>query len=167
MTTGKTIALTIWAFVSKVMSLLFNMLSRFVNQDLKRGSNRVSEETYLCLIVEEKSNFRYRILGIPNTFPCPCYTHIHRGPSFYKYRKVKNHSFNSYSLNIFYYYYLCALSCPALYNPVDCNLPVSFFHGIFQARILEWVATFYCRGLSQPKDHTCISWISRVSCIGR
>ena len=29
-TTGKTIALTIWAFVSKVMSLLFNTLSRFV-----------------------------------------------------------------------------------------------------------------------------------------
>ena len=28
-TTGKTIALTIWAFVSKVVSLLFNMLSRF------------------------------------------------------------------------------------------------------------------------------------------
>ena len=30
MTTGKTIALTIWPFVSKVMSLLFNTLSRFV-----------------------------------------------------------------------------------------------------------------------------------------
>ena len=29
-TMGKTIALTIWSFVSKVMSLLFNMLSRFV-----------------------------------------------------------------------------------------------------------------------------------------
>ena len=30
-TTGKTIALTRWTFVSKVMSLFFNMLSRFVN----------------------------------------------------------------------------------------------------------------------------------------
>ena len=30
MTNGKNIALTIWAFVSKVMCLLFNMLSRFV-----------------------------------------------------------------------------------------------------------------------------------------
>ena len=30
MTTGKTIALTIWTYVGKVMSLLFNMLSRFV-----------------------------------------------------------------------------------------------------------------------------------------
>ena len=30
MTTGKTIALTIWAFVNEVMSLLFNTVSRFV-----------------------------------------------------------------------------------------------------------------------------------------
>ena len=30
MTTGKTIALIIWTFVGKVMSLLFNMLSRFI-----------------------------------------------------------------------------------------------------------------------------------------
>ena len=30
MTTGKTIALTRWTFVGKVMSLLFNFLSRFV-----------------------------------------------------------------------------------------------------------------------------------------
>ena len=37
MTTGKTIALTIWAFVGKVMSLLFNMLSRFVIAFLPRS----------------------------------------------------------------------------------------------------------------------------------
>ena len=36
-TTGKTIALTIWIFVSKVMSLLFNMLSRFVIAFLSRN----------------------------------------------------------------------------------------------------------------------------------
>jgi len=30
MTTGKTIALTIWTFVGKMISLIFNMLSRFV-----------------------------------------------------------------------------------------------------------------------------------------
>ena len=34
MTTGKTIALTRWAFVGKVMSLLFNMLSRLVMTSL-------------------------------------------------------------------------------------------------------------------------------------
>ena len=37
MTTGKTIALTIQSFVSKVMSLLFNMLSRFVIAFLPRS----------------------------------------------------------------------------------------------------------------------------------
>ena len=37
MTTGKTIALTMWAFVSKVMPLLFNMLSRFVIAFLPRS----------------------------------------------------------------------------------------------------------------------------------
>ena len=37
MTTGKTIALTRWTFVYKVMSLLFNMLSRFVTAFLPRS----------------------------------------------------------------------------------------------------------------------------------
>ena len=37
MTTGKTIALTRWTFVSKVMSLLFNTLSRFVIAFLPRS----------------------------------------------------------------------------------------------------------------------------------
>ena len=36
-TTGKTIALTVWTFVGKVMSLLFNMLSRFVIVFLPRS----------------------------------------------------------------------------------------------------------------------------------
>ena len=37
MTTGKTTALTRWTFVSKVMSLLFNMLSRLVTAFLQRS----------------------------------------------------------------------------------------------------------------------------------
>ena len=37
MTTGKTIALTRWTFISKVMSLLFNMLSRLVIAFLPRS----------------------------------------------------------------------------------------------------------------------------------
>ena len=30
-------------------------------------------------------------------------------------------------------------SCPTLSDPMDCSLPVSSIHGIFQARVLEWV----------------------------
>ena len=38
-TTGKTIALTRWTFVSKMMSLLFNMLSRFLIAFLTKSNN--------------------------------------------------------------------------------------------------------------------------------
>jgi len=31
-------------------------------------------------------------------------------------------------------------SCPALSDPMDCSLPGSSIHGIFQARVLEWGA---------------------------
>ena len=33
-----------------------------------------------------------------------------------------------------------AQSCPTLRDPMDCSLPVSSVHGIFQARVLEWGA---------------------------
>ena len=33
-----------------------------------------------------------------------------------------------------------AQSCPTLSDPMDCNLPGSSVHGIFQARVLEWGA---------------------------
>ena len=33
-----------------------------------------------------------------------------------------------------------AQSCLTLCDPMDCSLPGSSIHGIFQARILEWVA---------------------------
>ena len=39
MTTGKTIVLTIWTFVSKVMFLLFNMLSRLVIDFVPRSKH--------------------------------------------------------------------------------------------------------------------------------
>ena len=41
MTTGKTIALTRWTFVGKVMSLLFNMLSRLVIAFLPRSKHHL------------------------------------------------------------------------------------------------------------------------------
>ena len=33
-----------------------------------------------------------------------------------------------------------AQSCPTFSDPMDCSLPGSSIHGIFQARALEWVA---------------------------
>ena len=43
--------------------------------------------------------------------------------------------------------------CLALSNPVDCSLPGSFIHGIFQARVLEWIAIAFsdlCLFLEDP-----------------
>ena len=37
--------------------------------------------------------------------------------------------------------------CPTLCNPVDYSLPGSSVHGILQARILEWVAISFSRGI--------------------
>ena len=35
--------------------------------------------------------------------------------------------------------------CPTLSDPMDCSLPDSSFHGIFQARVLEWGAIAFSR----------------------
>ena len=48
------------------------------------------------------------------------------------------------------------LSCVRLCNPVDRSPPGSA-HGTFLASTLEWVATSYPRGSSQPRDRTRVS----------
>ena len=53
--------------------------------------------------------------------------------------------------------------CPTLWDLMDCGLPGTSVCGIFQARILEWVALSSSRGSSQPRDWTHVSW---VFCIG-
>ena len=40
-----------------------------------------------------------------------------------------------------------AQSCLTLSNPMDCSLPGSSVHGIFQARVLEWVAIIFSEQL--------------------
>ena len=54
-------------------------------------------------------------------------------------------------------------SCPTLCDPIDGSPPGSSVPGIFQARILEWVAISYSRGSSQPRDRTHVSCISCIS----
>ena len=45
-------------------------------------------------------------------------------------------------------------SCLTLWESVDYSVPASSIHGIFQARILEWVAISFSRGSSWPRDQT-------------
>ena len=86
--TGKTIALTRQTFVGKVMSSLFNMLSRLVTDFLPRSYESESE---------------------------------------------------------------VAQSCLTLCDSMDCSLPDSSVHGIFQAIVLEWIAISFSRGSSRPR----------------
>ena len=43
-------------------------------------------------------------------------------------------------------------SCLTLWDPMVCSLPASSVHGIFQVRVLEWVAISLSRGSSQLRD---------------
>ena len=45
---------------------------------------------------------------------------------------------------------LVAQSCLTLCDPMDCSPPGSSVHGIFQARILKWIAIPFSKGSSQP-----------------
>ena len=49
--------------------------------------------------------------------------------------------------------------CPTFHDPMDCSLPGNSIHGIFKARVLEWVAISFSRGSSWPRDQTQVSHI--------
>ena len=53
-----------------------------------------------------------------------------------------------------------AQSYPTLCNPMDYSLPGFSVHGIFQARVLEWVAISFSRGSSWPRYRTQVSCIA-------
>ena len=60
---------------------------------------------------------------------------------------------------------MCAKShqlCWTLCDPMDCSPTGSSVHGIFQARILEWVTMTSSRRSPWHRDPPCISYISRI-----
>ena len=52
-----------------------------------------------------------------------------------------------------------AQSCPILSNPMDCSLPGSSIHGIFQARVLEWGAIAFSARMSGSR------WLTTPLCL--
>ena len=46
--------------------------------------------------------------------------------------------------------------CPTLSNPMDCSLPGSSIHGIFQARALEWVAIAFSLGTTEKLEQVSV-----------
>ena len=53
-----------------------------------------------------------------------------------------------------------AQSCPTLGNPMDCSIPGSSIHGIFQARVLEWVAIAFSIFIFYPMLTGCLKQLS-------
>ena len=62
-----------------------------------------------------------------------------------------------------------AQSCPTLHNPMDCSPPGSSIHGIFQTRVLEWVAIAFLgyynsmRGLRSVAQ-SCLTLCDPMNC---
>ena len=74
----------------------------------------------------------------------------------------------SLGTQLYVYIYIChiqysemkSLSHAQLCGPVDGSPSGSSTHGIFQARVLEWVAISFSRGSSQPRDRI---WVSSIA----
>ena len=51
---------------------------------------------------------------------------------------------------------ICSVAklCLTLCDPMDCSLPGSTDHRIFQAKVLKWAAISFSRGSSRPRDRT-------------
>ena len=59
-----------------------------------------------------------------------------------------------------------AQSCPTLSDPMDCSLPGSSVHGIFQARVLEWGAIAFSKSATlAPNKRTRLSFEALKSVI--
>ena len=58
---------------------------------------------------------------------------------------------------------MCAHSCPTLCNPMDCSLPGSSVHEIFQERVLEWVAISFSNSILKSRDITLPTKVCIVS----
>ena len=114
MTTGKTIPLTRQTFVGKVMSLLFNVLSRLVITFLLRSKYLLISwlQSPSAVILEPK---KIKFVTVSTVSPSICHA-------------VATAAAKS-----------CQL-CPTLCDPIDGSPPGSPIPGILQPKILEWVA---------------------------
>ena len=71
MTTGKTITLTIWGFVSNVMSVLFNMLSRLVTTFLLRSKHLlIPQQQSPSVVILEPKKIKSVTVSIVSPFIC-------------------------------------------------------------------------------------------------
>ena len=129
LTTGKTIAFTRWTFVGKVMSLLFNTLSRFVITFLPRSKH---------LSISWLKSPSAVTLEFYISFSIIKYIHIFCNSCFH------SSIFGAKIIS-------CAQSLPTLCSPIHHSPSGSSVLGIIHERILEWVAMLSSRAASQPR----------------
>ena len=84
------------------------------------------------------------------------------GPRMYIANKPSDDT-NATGQGLFLFFSCWAVS-DSFETPMDCSLPGSSVHGVLQARILRWIAIFFSRESSQPKNQTLVSY---VSCVAR
>ena len=161
------------------MSLLFNMLSMLVIAFLPRSkhlliswlqapsaeilkSRKVKSVTVsivspsICHGVMEQDAMILVLwmMSFKPAFSLPSFTFIKKLFSFSSLSSIRVVSSACLKVKI-----EVAQLCLTLHGPMDCSLPGSSAHGIFQARVLEWVAISFSRGSSWPRDQTCVSHI--------
>ena len=128
MTTGKTIALTIWTFVGKVVSLIFNMLSRLVIAFVSRSRHLLISwlQSPSAVILEPKKTKSVTVLFSR----CLLFIYFRGFPGGSDGKESTCNAGAAKSLQL----------CPTLCDPIDGSPPGSPVPGILQERTLEWVA---------------------------
>ena len=97
---------------------------------------------YICILFKVLFHFwLLKILNIFNIFSSLCYR------------------------SLLFIFYIAVHACSVseshltLLDPMDCNPPGSSVHGIFLARLLDWIAISSSRGSSPHRDQTCLLWL--------
>ena len=57
-----------------------------------------------------------------------------------------------------------AQSCPTLHDPMDCSISGSSVHGIFQARVLEWVAIAFSGVKARSRGRMNVGGCEKAQC---
>ena len=154
MTTGETIALTRWTFVGKVM--------------IRRCQIKIQEKKRMC--ASQEGGEQAGVLGIVVVDSCESHKRCGEvgGPRL-EAQEISGirralPAAPTWFLLALHTMCLCLIIQPylTLCNPLGCSPSGSSVYGIFQARILKWVAISSARASSQPRDQT---HIFSISCI--